>query len=405
MEPSPEGIDDPEYTRYAWIRSIRHSKSITFCGCTDGMAEFQVTIKSDAEIDGDLKVGACLLLYGEDSTTPRGSYEFVAAKVHVIGMSDDEFPIQPKEHSDDFLRTIPELRGRSMKYAKRWRVRSLAARAIHEFFEDRQYHQYFTPIITQADCEGAGETFSVSSDWMKESLTVSGQLHLEVGMMSLGSVYTFSPCFRAERSSTRKHLSEFWMIEAEKVFIAKGLDHMMDLAEGLVKHVIISISSLEQDSGKFILEKSGSHWTEKRWPRITYDKVCEEFGIEHGSDIGSEAEKMVTDKYGPACITHYTKGLKPLYMLKEERHARCVDLIMPNVGERVGGSEREYRFDELKKSMLETGMDMSKMQWYLNTRRWGTVPHAGFGLGFERLLMYLTDAEKVHDVIPFPISY
>ena len=400
MESSPEAI-----SRYAWIRSIRQSKNIAFCGCTDGLDEFQVTIKSDVEIQGELKVGACLHVYGWHSKTPKGLYEFEVISINVIGPSDDDFPIQPKEHTDDFLRTIPELRGRSLKYAKRWKVRSIASRAIHHFMERKGYHQYFTPIITQADCEGAGETFEVSSDWLKESLTVSGQLHLEAGMMSLGNVYTFSPCFRAEKSATKKHLAEFWMLEVESYFMTAGLHQMMQFGEDLIKHVILQVSSLDSDPAAFILEKSGSHWQDKPWMRLSYDRVCEEFWLKWGDDINSELEKAITDKYGPTFITHYPKEMKPFYMLKDDRHAICFDLIMPKVGELIGGSSREYRHDKLKKSMMETGMDMEKMQWYLNTRRWGSIPHSGFGLGFERLLMYLTDAEKVHGVIPFPVSY
>lgn len=402
MQSSLEQIEDTEYSRYAWIRSIRYSKNIMFCACTDGLKEFQVTIKENTEVNGDLKVGSCIMVYGEDSTTPRGLYEFLAIIVHVIGTSDDAFPIQPKEHSDEFLRTIPELRGRTLKYADRWKARSLASFAVHDFFNMEGYCQYFTPIITQADCEGAGETFKATSDWLSADLTVSGQLHLEVGMMSLGRVYNFQPCFRAEKSATRKHLAEFWMIEAEA--LGFDLESTMDLCESLVKHVLLRTTSLIKigEYNARIIKTADP----KQWPRITYTEACQKCGVSEGEDIGSEQEKMLTTLYdGPVFVTHYPKGLKPFYMRKEDGYARCFDLIFPDVGELAGGSEREYEHEKLEQAMRDSGMDMEKMQWYLNTRKWGTVPHAGFGLGFERLIMFITGADKVHDVIPFPVSF
>lgn len=407
MEPQPKS-EDTEYSRYAWIRSIRTSKNITFLACTDGAKDFQVTIKGDTEVDGELKVGASIMVYGNDSTTPRGSYEFVALILRVVGTSDDSFPIQPKEHGDDFLRTIPETRGRSLKYAQRWKVRSHVAHDIHRYLHHLGFLQYFTPIITQADCEGAGETFSATSDWMNESLTVSGQLHLEVGMMSLGKVYTFSPCFRAEKSMTRKHLSEFWMLEVEQ---AHGdLGSMMDLCELLVKNACMIAIQVDRQKAQSLKDKMDFYHMDAPddlpWPRITYKEACERLGLKWGDDIGSEAEQELTYSYkSPVFVTHYPKDMKPFYMRKDGEVAYCFDLIFPEVGELAGGSEREDDHDKLEHAMRETGMDMEKMQWYLNTRKWGSVPHAGFGLGFERLVMYLTDAEKVHDTIPFPVSY
>ncbi len=405
MESSTEQ-KDTQYYRYAWVRSIRESKNITFCSCTDGGKEFQVTIKKDVEIDGDLKVGSSILVYGNDSTTPKGLYEFVAISIGVFGVSDDSFPIQPKEHSDEFLRTIPELRGRTLKYADRWKVRSIASQAVHDFFRKEGYFQYFTPIITQDDCEGAGETFKVASDWLSADLTVSGQLHLEAGMMSLGKVYNFQPCFRAEKSTTRKHLAEFWMIEAES-FGFFGLERAMDLCERLVKHVMITVEFDKHTKGiakQFVYPPEMT--TSKPWPRITYAEACLKCGVSAGSDIGSEQEKVLTTLYGgPVFVTMYPKDLKPFYMRKNDESAFCFDLIFPEVGELAGGSERESDHKKLEQAMREGGMDMEKMQWYLNTRKWGTVPHAGFGMGFERLIMFLTGAEKVHDVIPFPNAF
>lgn len=397
--------------RKGWVRSIRQSKALTFCSCTDGSSEFQLTIKEgECIVTGELKVGCSVWLWGEDSTTPKGLYEFKAWTVTVIGQSDDSFPIQPKEHSDEFLRTIPELRGRTLRYAERWKVRSVASQAVHDFFRKEGYFQYYTPIITQADCEGAGETFKASTDWMSADLTVSGQLHLEAGMMSLGRVYNFQPCFRAEKSATRKHLSEFWMIEAE----AENMDlkASMDLCERLVKHVLIVVEFDKQTKNvarSFIYPEQLT--TSVPWPRTTYAQVCIDLGLQWGDDIGAEEEKRLTKFHkGPVFITHYPAEMKPFYMRKvaeplKTEVAYCFDLIFPEIGELAGGSEREHDHDKLEKAMKDSGMDMTKMQWYLNTRKWGTVPHAGFGLGFERLIMYLTGAEKVHDTIPFPVSY
>ncbi len=402
---------ESQQSKTGWVRSIRQSKAITFCSCTNGADEFQLTIKDGAQVNGTLKVGCSFLALGKDSTTPRGLYEFDAAKVTIVGESDDSFPIQPKEHGDDFLRTIPESRGRSLRYADRWKVRSIASQGVHDVMKELGCYQYFTPIVTEADCEGAGETFRASTDWMDASLTVSGQLHLEVGMMSLGRVYTFSPCFRAEKSMTRKHLSEFWMLEVEMA--NANLDSMMDVCQGVIRGIMASVVLLHKDGREELAAKLDSHHiglsrvqNSQDWPRISYAQACMDLDLKWGDDIGSEAEKKITEIYkGPVFITHYPQEMKPFYMRKHDGVAYCFDLIFPEVGELAGGSEREHDHDKLRVAMEGSGMDMSKMQWYLDTRKWGTVPHAGFGLGFERLVMYLTGAEKVHDVIPFPVAY
>jgi len=286
-------------------------------------------------------------------------------------------------------------------------MRSYVAHGIHRFLHHKGYHQYFTPIITEADCEGAGETFKASSDWMDESLTVSGQLHLEVGMMSMGKVYTFSPCFRAEKSVTRKHLSEFWMLEVEQPH--GDLHSSMNLCEDIIREALfVAAQAAGQDMPKLV-DKIESNYMgpfSEPWPRLTYEEVCKELNLKYGDDIGAEAEQKLMYQFRrPVFITHYPKDMKPFYMRKDDKVAYCFDLIFPEVGELVGGSEREHDHGKLQQAMLDSGMDMSKMRWYLDTRKWGTVPHAGFGLGFERLVMYLTGAEKVHDVIPFPVAY
>jgi asparaginyl-tRNA synthetase len=387
-----------------WIKSIRDQKKMMFVTVTDGDKDLQLTlIKEQFELIGDIKVGASFIATGKHSKTPRGFDEFIVDKLEIIGKSDDDYPIQPKAHSDEFLRSIPQLRGRTKKSQAIWKIRHHLTQAIHRFLEDSGFYQYYTPIITQADCEGAGETFKVSSDWIEESLTVSAQLHGEVGMMSLGKIYTFSPCFRAEKSSTRKHLSEFWMIEPEMAFY--DFYQSIDISERMVKSCLKYVI----DRCQYEFDQIGidtKHITDliKPWPRVSYSDICREFDIKCGEDISSEKEKEIVEYYdSPVYITHYPKDLKPFYMKKDDKVAYCFDLIFPEVGELIGGSERESDYEKLKSAMQ--GLDMEKMKWYLDTRKWGSVPHSGFGMGFERLLMFVTKAQKIHDVIPFPISY
>jgi len=391
--------------KQGWIKSIRASKALTFLAATDGAKDFQLTIKEGTPTSGELKVGASFLAEGEDSTTPRGMYEFLVSDLKIVGASDDEYPIQPKRHTHDFLRSIPEQRGRTKGFQAVWQMRHILSQSIHQTLTEFGYFQYFTPMITFADCEGAGQTFEVTSDWLQQKLTVSGQLHLEVGMMSLGKVYTFGPCFRAEKSTTKKHLSEFWMLECEAAHLE--LESSMDLSEQIIKKSLQK--SLEKPELLQMMEIDAAHIEtvlKASWPRISYTEICEKYKLPFGVDISSDIEaQIVKDHSGPVFITHYAKDLKPFYMKKGQTTASCFDLIFPEVGELVGGSEREESYDVLKSEMVSSGLDMEKMDWYLKTRKWGTVPHAGFGLGFERLLMYVCKLQKIHDAIPFPVSY
>jgi asparaginyl-tRNA synthetase len=388
-----------------WIKSIRDSKGLRFFAVTDGIKDHQLTVKEGTPIEGLPKVGASFIAEGEHSTTPKGQPEFLVSKLDIVGASDDDFPIQPKAHSDEFFRSVPELRGKAKKFQAIWKIRHQQTQAIHRILDHFGFIQYYTPIITHADCEGAGESFSVKSDWLDEKLTVSGQLHGEVGMSSLGKIYTFGPTFRAEKSTTRKHLSEFWMIEPEIAFC--DLFEAMDVAEDLVKRVLRSVEAKSEYEFKQLgIDDKHTKIADIDWPRIKYDDICEKFGIKWGEDISSDMEQTIVKSYGaPVFITHYPKDLKPFYMKKDDKHALCFDLIFPEVGEIIGGSQREEDYEKLKEQMQSAKLDMDKMQWYLVTRKWGTVPHSGFGLGFDRLLMYITKAQKIHDVIPFPISY
>lgn len=389
-----------------WIKSIRQSKGLTFITITDGLKDHQLTLKEgEHELIGELKVGASFIAEGIESITPKGLPEFLVSRMEILGKSDDEYPIQPKKHSQDFLRSLPELRGRTKGVQSTFKMRHYLSQALHKFFDEREFIQYWTPIITQADCEGAGETFSVKSDWLDEKLTVSGQLHGEVGMMALGKIYTFGPCFRAEKSATKKHLSEFWMLEPEMAFY--DLDQTMDLSEDMLKYVLFDVLKYEDDFKK--LEITTDHIQsilDSKWIRMKYEDVCREFSLKFGDDISSDIEKALIDKYKlPIYVTHWPKDLKPFYMKKDDQVAYCFDLIFPEVGELIGGSAREDSYEILKSSMTDAGLDMDKMQWYLRTRQWGSVPHSGFGLGFDRLVTFVCRLQKIHDSIPFPISY
>lgn len=390
-----------------WIKSIRQSKGIQFIAITDGTKDHQLTLHDDkCEVVGELKVGASVCAEGVFGKTPRGFDEFVTSKLIVVGNSDDDFPIQPKAHGFDFLRSVPEQRGRTKTFRAIWKIRHRLTQAIHSVLDKEGFIQYYTPIITSSDCEGAGEVFEVKSDWLTAGLTVSGQLHGEVGMMSLGKIYTFSPCFRAEKSTTRKHLSEFWMIEPEIAFCDK--EQTISFVEIFIKKVLQQI--IDECKSEFKdLEIDTSHVEkviQQKWLSIPYVEIISKYGVEHGEDIGSEIEKKIIDDYQyPVFITDYPESLKPFYMKMKDGYAQCFDLIFPEVGELVGGSQREEDYGILQSQMIKGGLDMEKMDWYLQTRKWGTVPHSGFGIGFERLLMFVTKVPKVHDVIPYPVAF
>lgn len=393
--------------KQGWIKSIRQSKGLIFVAVTDGAKDFQVTIvEAECKITGELKVGASFEAQGRDSKTPKGLFEFLASDFKIVGSADDSYPIQPKAHTSAFLRTIPEHRGRAKGFQAIWKIRHHLTQSIHRFFDKEGFYLYQIPTIIDSDCEGAGETFQVKSEWLDRVLTVSGQLHGEVGMMSLGKIYTFSPSFRAEKSATRKHLSEFWHLEPEIGFYK--LHDAIELAEKSIKTFISDI--IEKCAYEFsqlgITTEHLLSVSEKEWKKIKYEEIIELFDVKWGEDINSEIEQKIVKYYGtPVFITHYPKELKPFYMKKDKKVAYCFDLIFPEVGELVGGSQREESYDILKQSMIDSGMDIEKMKWYLDTRKYGSIPHSGYGMGFERLLMFITKAEKIHDVIPFPVSF
>jgi asparaginyl-tRNA synthetase len=365
-------------------------------------------------------------------------WELVADKIDIVGAADDSYPLQKKGHTPEFLREIAHLRPRSNLFGSVFRVRSRLAFAIHKFFQERGFVYVHTPIITGSDCEGAGELFRVSTidpkdpprkgseiDYTKDFftrqtyLTVSGQLEAEAFACALAKVYTFGPTFRAENSNTSRHASEFWMIEPEMAFC--DLNGDMDLAEEIVKELIRDIRENCPDEmelfSKFVDKELVSRLDfvlERPFQRTTYTDAVDllkesgekfEFPIEYGLNLQSEHERWLTEKHFkcPVTVFNFPKEIKPFYMRLNDdgKTVTAMDLLVPGIGEIVGGSQREERLDVLLENMQRHKMDPADYKWYLDLRRYGTVPHAGFGLGFERMLMFVTGVSNIRDVIPF----
>jgi asparaginyl-tRNA synthetase len=367
-------------------------------------------------------------------------WEVQATDVRLVGGADPEtYPLQKKRHTDEFLRSIAHLRPRTNKYGALFRIRSESAFAVHTFFRDRGFYYLHTPIITGSDCEGAGAMFRVTTlspvvregasratgyagDFFgKEAyLTVSGQLEAELFACALGNVYTFGPTFRAEDSNTPRHAAEFWMIEPEMAFA--DLEDNMDLAEALVKslvgHVMEHCAGDLELFARFIdqeLMRNLEVIAKAAYERLAYTEAIEllqrsgksfEFPINYGADLQTEHERYLTEEHfkKPVIVYNYPREIKPFYMRlnDDDRTVAAMDLLVPRVGELVGGSQREERLDRLEQRMQEAGMDREAYWWYLDMRRFGTVPHAGFGLGFERFLMTVTGVTNIRDVMPFP---
>ncbi|THG44309.1 asparagine--tRNA ligase, partial [Muribaculum caecicola] len=369
------------------------------------------------------------------------SVEVQARALEVFGTADpDTYPLQKKGHTLEFLREKAHLRPRTNTFGAILRVRSALAFAIHRFFQERGFYYLNTPLITGSDCEGAGAMFQVTTlplsdlpktedgavDYSQDffgkptALTVSGQLEGELGATALGAIYTFGPTFRAENSNTPRHLSEFWMIEPEMAFY--DIDDNMDLAEDFLKYCIRyaldncrdDIEFLAEHYDKELLERL-EHVLEQDFVRLTYTEGIEileksghkfEFPVKWGVDLQSEHERYLVEKHfkRPVILTGYPKEIKAFYMKQNEdgRTVRAMDVLFPSIGEIIGGSEREESYDKLLQRIEELGIPMKDMWWYLDTRRFGTVPHAGFGLGFERLVLFVTGMTNIRDVIPFP---
>lgn len=425
-----------------WVRTKRESKGFAFLEINDGsgLANLQVII--DAAAQGydclpTIATGTAVSVRGALIESPgKGQrWELSATELIVIGACADDFPLQKKRHSDEFLRTIAHLRARTNKYGAMARIRSRLSWAIHDFFQKRGYNYIHTPIITGSDCEGAGEMFRVTTHdpyasktstrdedfFGKEAhLTVSGQLSVETYCLALSKVYTFGPTFRSENSNTSRHMAEFWMVEPEIAFADIHDDMLLaeDLVRALVEFVIENCAEDLDLFARFVdkdLMTRLQALRESSFTRLTYGEAIEllqkadqtfEFKPEWGADLQAEHERYLTESHfnGPVFVYDWPKEIKAFYMRVNDdgRTVAAMDLLVPHCGELVGGSAREERLDVLTQRINELGFDEKDYWWYLDTRRFGSVPHAGFGLGFERFLMFVTGVANIRDVIPFP---
>lgn len=437
-------IPEGEVLLQGWIRTRRDSRDVSFLALNDGtsLASLQLVCDASTEVRPSLQqvtTGCSVRAFGilRESPGAGQDYEMALSRLEVIGEAPaDTYPLQKKRHSFEFLRQISHLRGRTNTFGAMFRLRSRVSHAIHRFFEERDFNYIHTPIITASDCEGAGEMFTVTAlspeamendasfekDFFgtRTGLTVSGQLEAELLATALGKVYTFGPTFRAENSNTSRHLAEFWMVEPEVAFATLEDDAV--LAEAFLKEVTKDvIHKSEEDMNFFstMIEKGKIENLQAMiaapFTRMNYtDAVKEllaapadfEYTPEWGHDLQSEHERYLTSQVcgGPVIVTDYPASIKPFYMLMndDEKTVRAMDVLLPEIGEVIGGSEREYRLDVLMARMEEAGLGLDEYQWYLDTRRYGTVPHAGFGMGLERYLQYITGMKNIRDVIPFP---
>ncbi|WP_026733548.1 asparagine--tRNA ligase [Fischerella sp. PCC 9605] len=444
-----DGQPDESLKVQGWVRTKRELKDFAFIEVNDGssLANLQIVINQDLPdyeaILKKLNTGASVEVSGVLVASPAKGQrvELKANSVKVYGEADPEtYPLQKKRHSFEFLRTIGHLRSRTNSFGAVFRVRNACATAIHQFFQERGFMWVHTPIITASDCEGAGELFSVTSldlkniprtetqtvDYSKDFfarptyLTVSGQLEAEIMAMAFTNVYTFGPTFRAENSNTSRHLAEFWMVEPEMAFC--DLQGDMDLAEEFLKYIFKYVLEKCPEDMEFFNQRIDStvlatadHIINNQFERITYTdaiKLLEkadvkfEYPVNWGLDLQSEHERYLCEQQfkKPVIVTDYPAQIKAFYMRlnDDEKTVRAMDILAPKIGEIIGGSQREERLEVLEKRIEAQGMKQEDLWWYLDLRRYGTVPHAGFGLGFERLIQFMTGMGNIRDVIPFP---
>lgn len=440
--------DGQEVRLHGWVRTVRDSKKYGFIELNDGSFFKNVQIVCEDGITENfadamkLTVGSAIEVVGNVVLTPtmQQPFEIKAACVVTEGLADSAYPLQKKRHTFEYLRTIAHLRARSNTFSAVFRVRSLAAQLIHQYFAENNFVYVHTPIITSSDAEGAGEMFQVTTldlnnvpktkegevDNSKDffgchtGLTVSGQLNGETYCMAFKNIYTFGPTFRAERSNTPRHAAEFWMIEPEIAFA--DLQDDMFLAEDLLKYVIRGVLAKLPEEMEFFntfvdkeLLNRLNLVVNKAFVKCSYTDAIEilqnsgvefEYPVSWGTDLQTEHERYLTEKHFgcPVFVYNYPKEIKAFYMRQNEdgKTVAATDLLVPGVGELVGGSQREERLDVLEARIQELGMKLEDYAWYLDTRRYGTCKHAGFGIGFERLIMYLTGMSNIRDVIPFP---
>ena len=442
-----EAYLDKEFTVGGWVRSIRDSKAFGFIVINDGtfFTPLQVVYHDDMENFEEiskLNVGAAVVVTGTLVATPQAKqpFEIQAKTVTVEGASAPDYPLQKKRHSFEYLRTIAHLRPRTNTFQAVFRVRSLTAYALHKFFQERGFVYVHTPIITGSDCEGAGEMFRVTTmdmenvpktedgavDYTQDffgketSLTVSGQLNAETYAQAFGNVYTFGPTFRAENSNTTRHAAEFWMLEPEMAFA--DLEDDMDLAEDMLKYVINYVMENAPEEMNFFnsfvdkgLIDRLTNVATSEFARITYTDAIEilkkhndkfEFKVSWGIDLQTEHERYLTEEVykRPVFVTDYPKDIKAFYMKQnpDGKTVAAVDCLVPGIGEIIGGSQREDDYEKLATRMEELGMKTEDYGFYMDLRKYGSTRHAGFGLGFERCIMYLTGMGNIRDVVPFP---
>lgn len=442
-------IVDQEVTIKGWVRSVRKGKSFSFIVMNDGSCQNSLQIVADQnlanyEAISKMLTGFCVSATGKlvRSQGKEQSIEMQASSVELIGDAPETYPLQKKATSLEFLREVAHLRPRTNTFGAVFRVRHALAMATHEFFNKEGFYYLHTPVITGSDAEGAGEMFQVTTlnlknppkttkgevdftqDYFGKStnLTVSGQLEGECFAMGMGSIYTFGPTFRSENSNTSRHLAEFWMIEPEVAFA--DLEEVAELATQYVKYMIgyalkhchEELTFLQTNYDAALLERLNHVYTSD-FKKITYTEAVAilqeasktqkfEFKVEWGSDLQTEHERYLTEVHFkvPTIVTDYPKAIKSFYMREnaDGKTVRAMDVLVPGIGELIGGSQREERLDHLQKRMEEKHMKLEDYWWYMDLRRYGTAPHAGFGLGFERAVMYITGMSNIRDVIPFP---
>lgn len=445
---NPQQYADQEITISGWIRSIRDQKNFAFIHINDGtyFSNLQVVVEredfSNYEEIGHLGVGSALIITGKLLITPEAkqAFELKAREIEIEGDSPEDYPLQPKRHTPEYLRTIAHLRPRSNLFSAVFRVRSEAAFAIHKFFHERDFVYVHTPIITASDAEGAGEMFSISNfdfnnipkneegkvDYSQDffgknsKLTVSGQLSGECYAQAFRNIYTFGPTFRAENSNTARHAAEFWQIEPEIAFA--DLQDLMQLAEDMLKfvisHVLENCKAEMEFFDSFVKKgilKRLEDLLKSEFKRMTYTEAVEileksgkefEYPVFWGADLQTEHERYLTEEivHGPIFLTDYPKDIKAFYMKQNEdgKTVAATDCLVPGIGEIIGGSQREEDLEKLSARIRELKMKEEEYWWYLDLRKYGTTRHSGFGLGFERLIMYITGVSNIRDVIPFP---
>ena len=447
---NPEAYGGKTVTVAGWARTIRDSKAFGFIELNDGSAFKSTQIVFERETLNNYdeiakgNVGMSLIVTGEVVLTPENKqpYEIKAKEIKIEGDSTPDYPLQKKRHSVEFLREIAYLRPRTSLFGAAFRIRSEAAIAVHKFFNDRGFVYVHTPIIAGSDCEGAGAMFQVTTldpeeiakgkkvdykdDFFgkKAALTVSGQLSAETYAMAFGNVYTFGPTFRAEHSNTARHAAEFWMIEPEMAFCDLAGD--MDVAEAMVKYIIEYVSSTCQDELNFLnqfvdkgLLERLQNVKDNDFVRLTYTEAIEilkenadkfdDKNIFWGKDLQSEHERFLTESVykKPVFLTDYPKEIKAFYMKQnpDGKTVAAADLLVPGIGELVGGSQREDNYEKLEARIKELGMNPEDYWWYLNLRKYGGTTHSGFGVGFERMIMYLTGISNIRDVVPYPRTF